>query len=78
MTIQSKCPYCGCVNNNNAELIPKVHRKIVVTCDSDEGGCDKIYVASAALKVECEVFKIEGQERICRGNKEDITDAKQA
>lgn len=57
--IYSICPYCGLTNVNEEEFNYISTIKSVVTCDVIEGGCDKDYVVSTTLKIECESLKIE-------------------
>lgn len=49
----SKCPYCGYSNRTEFKAVPcgpdgfdgSIIDKVVVSCDGDEGGCNKNYVA---------------------------------
>ncbi|SHH57235.1 hypothetical protein [Sporanaerobacter acetigenes] len=62
--IKVKCPYCGkdvCMAvdfpRTGSYIAP-----IVVTCDADEGGCDKDFVVKAELEIKTQTRKIEGEE----------------
>lgn len=60
MIKEIKCPYCGFVNSIILE--EKTHHpKCILTCDSDEGGCDKDFVAEFTTKITVDCKKIEGQ-----------------
>jgi hypothetical protein len=53
------CPYCGHEQrpiNDTEDIRP---RPIIVTCDSEEGGCDRSYAVEYAVKVEVKVYKVE-------------------
>lgn len=54
-----RCPYCGFINE---VTINQVWDKQIVTCDVDEGGCDREFVIKAYVKADVETFKIEGEE----------------
>lgn len=56
-----KCPYCGFENKvyvGEDFYLPKK----IITCDIDEGGCDKDFVIDVIKKIEIKTYKIEGQD----------------
>lgn len=55
-----KCPYCGFENEVEHDVFYK--KSHLVTCDSEEGGCDRNFVADVAVSVTTKARKIEGEE----------------
>lgn len=51
-----ECPYCG------KKILYSIldEGKQVITCDLDEGGCDKDYVVNAQIVVKTKIYGIEG------------------
>lgn len=60
MTIIVKCPYCGVKNKTKIELDGLFEKKII-TCDLDDGGCDKDFVVKTKISINAECKKIEGE-----------------
>lgn len=60
MRIEVRCPYCGFINTVFVEK-DYCHPK-VVTCDIDEGGCERDFVLKVKKEISTETFKIEGEE----------------
>ncbi len=59
--ILSNCPYCG---YQNSHLISVCHGEIskeVVTCDSDQGGCEADYVINVTCEVQVRIFSLGGK-----------------
>jgi len=56
------CPYCG-VENHRVAQIDLEEVRTIVCCDSDEGGCDKYYVAAYYTEIVVQEFKIEERGR---------------
>lgn len=53
------CPYCS--KENKIELDTSLFSDdTVITCDMDEGGCDKKFVVNFYLSPISKCFKIEG------------------
>ena len=57
-----KCPYCGLVhpiaiNPCKGDITPQM-----VTCPSDNGGCDKVYAVKITLVPTIEVYRLEAVE----------------
>ncbi len=57
MIVKVKCPYCGFVNKVSVE---NYWHPRVVTCDIDEGGCERDFVLKVKKEISTETFKIEG------------------
>lgn len=61
MNIYAECPYCGF--ENKIKIEPEFYYpKQVVTCDIDEGGCEKDFVVDIEISIFTESLKIEGEE----------------
>ena len=59
MRIEVKCPYCGTLNKVSVASEHYWHPR-VVTCDIDEGGCERDFVLKVKKEISTETFKIEG------------------
>lgn len=48
-TISVKCPMCGHTNQVTDAWLDAIHaeygKPFVMTCDNEEGGCDRVFVA---------------------------------
>lgn len=55
------CPYCGCDVRVHVE--DDLRQRTVVTCDKEDGGCDRDFVASVFVRIEVKALKIEGEAR---------------
>lgn len=53
-------PYCG--HGNLVLVEDSFHQRTVVTCDEEEGGCCKDFVANVSVSVTVKELKIEGEE----------------
>ena len=68
MNIQYKfdCPYCGYVNSKfytGTNPTPSsISWNEVMYCDLENGGCDRLMVVNATLKIETCTMKIVGEE----------------
>lgn len=58
-TITVKCPYCGA--RMNVAVTNDYRQKKVVTCDMENGGCDKDFVVSVTVSISTKSLKIEGE-----------------
>jgi hypothetical protein len=58
MNIEVTCPYCGFKQVRNLSSEPVQ----LIICDSDEGGCDKTFVARVSIRAVAVSAKIEGEE----------------
>lgn len=58
MNLTVICPYCGFTQSR--EVDPS--KPQLMTCDSDEGGCDKTFVVRASIRPTVDTYKIEGEE----------------
>lgn len=54
------CPYCG--RGNFVFVEDSYHQRTVVTCDEEEGGCGKDFVADVSVSIAVKELKIEGEE----------------
>lgn len=59
MNVSVKCPYCGCIKNTMRATGPHTTRKLI-TCETEEGGCDQEFVAEVQLEAIVKTKKIEG------------------
>jgi hypothetical protein len=60
-SVEVRCPYCGTVNMVDIEF-PGYSQPRVITCDIEQGGCDKYFVVQPHVNVEVKTYKIEGME----------------
>ena len=60
MKVKVKCPYCNHENKVNTEE-GKLYQQQVVTCNCDEGGCDRDFVVAMYITIQVECKKIEGE-----------------
>ena len=58
--VHTTCPYCGKEAKVKAE--DNYGEKKVVLCDSEEGGCDKYFVADITVFFNVHPLKIEGED----------------
>jgi hypothetical protein len=61
--VRSACPYCQKENATQQDLpitYAPATDQIIVTCDSEEGGCDKPYVVFIRIPVNTESKAIQG------------------
>ncbi len=56
------CPYCFHRQLISVEYPTLYKRPKVVTCDLEEGGCDKHFVAYTRVELFADTAKIEGEE----------------
>ena len=54
--VPSQCPYCD--HKNQVRLDVNAHSRHVITCDADEGGCDKDYIVHTAIILEVQTYVI--------------------
>lgn len=57
--IKATCPYCGFENTLSPKIITNSYTPIVVTCDYEEGGCDKPFGVKFRMTVQTEIFIME-------------------
>jgi hypothetical protein len=55
-----KCPHCGFVNQQSAEVPHWFGGMVLATCDVEAGGCDRPLVVGVEVKVFATARKIEG------------------
>lgn len=58
-TITVSCPYCG--TRVNVSVTNDYRQKRVITCDAENGGCDKDFVVAAEVSIKATALKIEGE-----------------
>lgn len=51
------CPYCG-YSNRMLVSLKHIRRPLVVTCDMENGGCDRYFVVMHAFSVETTVIPL--------------------
>ena len=61
-TIHSQCPYCLFVNRLDVDFDNMLHKRIIVTCDSDEGGCERDYILDIDIEMVQKTHTIEGED----------------
>ena len=61
-SVEVYCPYCGCINTLYFIIDSRFIPKQIVTCDIEQGGCDKDFVVEPHLQINlaADVYKIEG------------------
>lgn len=52
-----KCPHCDTVNKVEIPIPPSYY-PTVITCDSENGGCDETFAASFALEIKPTLYKL--------------------
>jgi len=57
--VYSTCPYCGFKNGRYLQIQWHKHDTFIVTCDSEEGGCDQEYVIRVEPSFQVKEFSIE-------------------
>ena len=57
--IRVKCPYCGFENVIKAKSVNNSYHPNVVTCDSEEGGCDRFFGVKITLSVITSVYEMQ-------------------
>jgi hypothetical protein len=60
--VEVKCPYCGISNKLLVDIDSVYIYPRVVTCDMEEGGCDKDFVIKPHLSISTKIFKIQEDE----------------
>lgn len=63
MNISAKCPYCGRPNKLPIDANNFTGRDIV-NCDSENGGCDRYFVAFWTVAVRTDTKSIDGQKEL--------------
>ena len=60
-SVEVYCPYCGCINTMYFIIESRYIPKKIVTCDIEQGGCDKDFVIDPHLSINltADVYKIE-------------------
>lgn len=58
--VYTACPYCG--KGNFVMVKDNYRQKTVVTCDEEEEGCGKDFVAVIEVSFTVKELKIEGEE----------------
>lgn len=56
-----KCPMCGHLNKMDSRAYYKVEpgRPFIMTCDSEEGGCDRYFVAQINVVANVKTYVYE-------------------
>lgn len=60
--IMAVCPDCEYSNTVNVDP-GKISQKILVTCDANEGGCDRDFVVEAKTKLDIKIFVLRDAEK---------------
>lgn len=59
--VKVTCPYCG--QEVTVQVTEDFHQKTVVTCDVEDGGCDRDFVVDVWVSIDAKALKIEGEEQ---------------
>ncbi len=55
--ITATCPHCGFLNKISSQFLENRNPKAIY-CDSEEGGCDKLFVVKVTLIPKIEIFNV--------------------
>ncbi|NLZ53985.1 MAG: hypothetical protein GX892_12735 [Thermoanaerobacteraceae bacterium] len=60
-SVEVYCPYCGLINTYYYVIESRYIPKQIVTCDIEQGGCDRDFVIEPKVQIDlsADVYKIE-------------------